>query len=107
MDVTVVVQNVGGWAGDEVAQLSVAVPISHSGAGGNAPIRQLEGFQRFHLTPGETQQITFHLTRDQLSAVTETGERVFKPGKFALWVGGGQPGYTSAGTSGIIDLSGV
>lgn len=99
--VSVTIRNVGARAGDEVAQLYV----SHADDGDSAPLRHLEGFARLHLAPGAAQTVSFMLTRAQLSVVSDTGARVFQPGRFALWVGGGQPGYTAAGVSGVIDLT--
>ncbi len=87
--ISVDVQNVGERAGDEVVQLYVSdveasVPV---------PIRQLQGFERIHLAPGETKTVTFTLTPRQLSLVDGEGRRVIEPGTFQVTVGGCQPGY--------------
>ncbi len=90
LDVSAVVENVGQRAGDEVAQLY----LSHMDSSAVVPIRQLAGFHRIQLAPGETQTLRFHLAPDQLAVVTSSGERVFEPGALDLSVGGGQPGFT-------------
>ena len=81
------VQNVGPRAGDEVVQLYVSdiaasVPVA---------IRQLQGFERLHLAPGETKRVTFTLTPRQLSLIDDQGRRVIEPGEFQVAVGGRQP----------------
>ncbi|KAH8433159.1 beta-glucosidase [Aspergillus melleus] len=58
-EVTASITNTGDVAGSEVAQLYVEIP--------NAPIRQLRGFDRVPLKVGETKQVTFLLTRRDLS----------------------------------------
>jgi hypothetical protein len=51
------VTNTGGRAGDEVVQLYV----SHPGAAAPRPIRELKGYQRISLQPGERKTVTFPL----------------------------------------------
>jgi len=85
--VSVDVQNVGERAGDEVVQLY----FSDTVASVPVPIRQLGGFVRLHLAPGEKQTVTFILTPRQLSLIDDTGRRVIEPGEFQLAVGGRQP----------------
>ena len=59
--VSVRVRNTSSRAGDEVVQLYV------DGAGGpDDPIRSLRGFQRIHLKAGETRQVDFTLSSEDL-----------------------------------------
>jgi len=84
--VSVEVQNTGGHAGDEVAQIylkSVEAPF---------PIWQLRGFERFHLEPGETRKITFDLNASHLTSVDEDGKEAIFPGEYRVAVGGCFPG---------------
>ena len=53
------VRNTGREAGDEVAELYLMPP--HDGNGGLSPNLQLEGFQRFHLAPGQIRHVIFRL----------------------------------------------
>ncbi len=57
LTVSVEVTNVGGVAGDEVVQLYL-----HQRHGRAArPVRELKGFSRIHLEPGERQTVTFEV----------------------------------------------
>jgi len=81
------VTNTGHVAGDEVAQLYLSFPSVPG-----APLKALRGFQRIHLEPGASQKVRFELKARDLSMVTEAGEPVVAEGKYAVSVGGGQPG---------------
>lgn len=83
--VTVDCKNTGARAGDEVAQLYI-----HQRTGTSTrPIRELKGFQRITLKPGEIRKLRFTLSAEDLSywsAVTH--DWVHDESKFDLWVGG-------------------
>ena len=61
--VSVDVQNVGAFGGDEVVQMYVGYPDSAL----VRPAKQLRGFKRIHLAVGETQTVTFPLRGEQLT----------------------------------------
>jgi beta-glucosidase len=62
--VTATVTNTGSVAGDEVAQLYISVP----GAGQNGtPVKQLRGFDKPSIPAGQSTEVTFKLTRRDLS----------------------------------------
>jgi beta-glucosidase len=83
--VSVDLTNTGKRVGDEVAQLYI-----HQRSGTSArPVRELKGFQRVTLKPGETRSLSFTLTPDDLkywSAVT--GGWVQDAATFDVWIGG-------------------
>jgi beta-glucosidase len=85
--VSVNVRNAGERAGDEVVQLY----LSDVQASVPVPNRQLAGFERVHLSPGEIKMITFELAPRQLSQIDDDGRRVIEPGAFQIAIGGGQP----------------
>ncbi len=87
LTVTVDVQNTGQRAGDEVVQ----VYLSDVEASAPVPIRQLVGFKRVHLEPGETQTVSFTLEPDRFSLIDDAGQRTIEPGRFQIAVGGRQP----------------
>lgn len=57
--VTTTLTNTGAVTAAEVAQLYVQIP--------NAPVRQLRGFEKVVLRPGESVEVGFALTRRELS----------------------------------------
>jgi len=85
VNVTVDVQNAGPRAGDEVAQLYL-----HQRSGTSArPVRELKGFQRVTLQPGETRNLRFTLRPEDLRYWTSVlGSWVQDAAKFDVWVGG-------------------
>ena len=85
VDVTVTVRNTGSRAGDEVPQLYVRaidppVPM---------PIKQLRGFDRVALQPGEARQVRFSLTPARDFAHYDPGAGTFtvSPGDYEIQVG--------------------
>jgi beta-glucosidase len=55
------------------------------------PHKTLAAFERVSLQPGEKKTVSFTISKDQLSSVTEQGQKVVKPGEYAISVGGAQP----------------
>lgn len=80
------VQNTGSVAGDTVAELYLIPPQN-----GVNPLRELEGFRRIHLAPGESQHLKFRLGSRQLSLVDADGKRSVQPGAYTVFIGGNQP----------------
>jgi beta-glucosidase len=58
------------------------------------PIRQLEGFTRVTLKPGESKTVEIKLEPRQFSLINSKDKRVIEPGYFIVSVGGKQPGFT-------------
>jgi len=85
--VTVTVENVGKRESDEVVQLYV----KDMEASVVVPHHSLRGFQRVHLRPRESKRLTFEIGQRELSMVDDDGRRVLEPGRFLIYVGGGQP----------------
>lgn len=87
LTVTVDVRNTGARAGDEVVQLYLSYPPTSP----RNPIRQLRGFTRVHLAPGEAKTVRFTLAPQDLALVNDAGQRVVETGEYRVSVGGGQP----------------
>ena len=79
--VSVTVENIGPCAGAEVVQLSVKAPQD----GLHRPIRELKGFQKIFLEPGQRQTVTFSLT-DRSFALWADGWKV-PGGTYAVQIG--------------------
>ena len=82
--VQVDVTNTGAVAGDAVAQIYI-----HQRAGSaSRPVRQLKGFRRIALKPGETQTLQFSLGKDELNFWSpQTKAWSVEPGIFDVWAG--------------------
>ncbi len=100
---SVEVENVGKVAGDEVVQ----VYITDDEASVPVPIRQLTGFERVHLEPGEKRKLSFTLDPQWMSIITDDGKRVVEPGAFTVTVGGGQPAGDTAYVQGTFMIVGT
>ena len=96
------VTNTGKVAGDEVAELYLTFPPI-----AGAPRRALRGFQRVHLSPGQSQVLHFALKSRDLGMVTEAGEPVIAEGQYTLSIGGGQPGTDAPPVAGSFTIHGT
>ena len=83
LKVSVDLENVGKRAGDEVVQLY----IRDVAASMTRPVKELKGFQRITLQPGEKRHVEFVLTKDQLGFWNRDLQFVVEPGEFKLMVG--------------------
>ena len=84
MTVTADVTNTGRREGDEVVQLYI-----HQKAGSDSrPMREMKGFERIALKPGETKTVSFLLGPDELGYwSTSAGKWLQDAADFDLWVG--------------------
>ena len=78
--VTLNVTNTGSREGDEVVQLYTRDVVSSV----TTYEKNLAGFERVHLVPGETKQVTFHLDRKQLELLNADMKWVVEPGEFVV-----------------------
>ena len=83
LTVSVDVANSGARAGDEVVQLYVQDEV----ASVTRPLKQLKGFSRITLQPGERRTVTFKLRSDDLAFYDAAARRVVEPGFFKVYVG--------------------
>jgi beta-glucosidase len=82
--VSVDVTNTGKVAGDEVAQLYVHDVQSSV----KRPVKELRGFERISLNPGQTKTVTFDLPANKLAFYDEQSHGfLVEPGAFDLLVG--------------------
>ena len=80
--VSVSVKNAGAFAGAEVVQLYMHAPQN----GLHRPLRELKGFQKVFLQPGESRTVTFTLTNRSF-AVWQDGWKV-PGGAYTVCIGG-------------------
>ncbi|HXD30383.1 MAG TPA: glycoside hydrolase family 3 N-terminal domain-containing protein [Pyrinomonadaceae bacterium] len=77
------VKNTGAVAGDEVVQLYTRDMVSSV----TTYEKNLRGFERIKLAPGETKLVTFHLVPDDLALWDRSMHFVVEPGVFRVMVG--------------------
>ena len=82
-EVTVRVTNSGSRTGDEVVQLYIRDQVSSV----TRPVKELRGFARVTLKPGESQNVSFTLGPEELSLIDRRMQRVVEPGRFDIMVG--------------------
>ncbi len=81
--VSIDLKNTGSREGDEVVQLYTRDLVSSV----TTYEKNLRGFERVHLQPGETRTVTFRLTRDDLALWDRNMRFVVEPGKFRVMIG--------------------
>jgi len=81
--VEVEVENVGGVEGDEVVQLY----IGREYASVTRPLKELKGFKRVSLKPGERKKVVFVLHTDVLAYYDKDMKLVVEPGEYKVMVG--------------------
>ncbi|WP_090603014.1 beta-glucosidase BglX [Parapedobacter koreensis] len=83
LQVSVGVTNTGNYAGEEVVQLYIRDLVGSV----TRPVKELKGFRKLRLEPGQSQQIVFDLTEEDLKFYNTELEHVAEPGEFAVFVG--------------------
>ena len=77
------IENTGDRVGEEVAQLYIHDVVASL----TRPVKELKGFRRLKLQPGETQVITLTLPVEELAFYDQAMRRVVEPGLFEVLVG--------------------
>lgn len=77
-------KNTGNRAATEIAQLYVRDLVGSV----TRPVRELKGFERIALEPGESREVTFTLPASRLAFWNDEGKLLLEPGDFYVWVGG-------------------
>lgn len=81
--VSVEVTNTGEVAGKEVVQLYIRDEYSSV----TRPVKELKGFEKVYLEPGQTKTVTFEIGYEQLHFLNDEMEWVVEPGTFQLMIG--------------------
>lgn len=84
LTITLPVTNTGSREGSEVIQLY----ISDLKSSLPRPVKELKGFSKVKLAPGETREVTFTIGKEALSFFDDARhEWIAEPGKFEAWIG--------------------
>lgn len=81
--VSVEVTNTGARIGDEIVQMYIRDQISSV----TRPVKELKGFARLTLKPGETKTVSFKITPDKLSFWDRNMNEAVEPGLFDIMLG--------------------
>lgn len=84
LKVTFDLENTGKYKGTEVVQLYVQDKVGSV----TRPVKELKGFMRVTLQPGEKKSLSFELPVSELAFWNIDMKHVVEPGDFALWVAG-------------------
>ena len=79
----VTVTNTGGMAGEEIVQLYITDLVSSR----TRPAKELKGFERVSLEPGESRTVSFTITEEDLAFYTAEDKWGAEKGEFKLWIG--------------------
>ncbi|MFW6088238.1 MAG: glycoside hydrolase family 3 N-terminal domain-containing protein [Gemmatimonadota bacterium] len=83
LSVEVTVTNAGERAGEEVVQLYVRDDV----ASVTRPVKELKGFERIRLEPGQSRTVSFRLPAESLAFYGPDLTRALEPGSFTVFVG--------------------
>lgn len=83
VEAKVTVTNTGSRDADEVVQLY----IRDLQASISRPVKELKGFQRIRLKAGERREVTFTVTRRELTFFDGEGNEIIEPGEFHIMTG--------------------
>lgn len=81
--VSITIKNTGKYSGEEVAQLYIRDKISST----VRPIKELKGFQKVSIEPGQTKELQFILTDKELGFYDGDGQFSVENGEFEVMVG--------------------
>lgn len=84
LTISAVVRNTGSRAGDEIVQLYVRDDV----ASVTRPVKELKGFRRIALQPGEQRAVRFDVPVQSFGFYTPALEYLVEPGWFTVWIGG-------------------
>jgi len=93
LKVQVNLENTGKRAGTEVVQLYLRDLVGSV----TRPVKELKGFRRLELRPGEKQTVTFEIPVCNLGFYNQALQYVVEPGKFNVMVGGNSAEVLTAG----------
>jgi beta-glucosidase len=80
---SVTVTNSGSYDGEEVVQLYINDPV----ASVTQPVKKMVGFQKIALKKGESREVSFTITEEELKFYNNDLKRIVEPGEFHVFLG--------------------
>jgi beta-glucosidase len=84
LSVKVTVSNTGAFDGEETVQLYIRDVVASI----TQPVKKLKAFQKISLKAGESREVTFNLSLEDLTFVNSDLKWIYEPGEFRVMVGG-------------------
>ena len=84
IDIAVDLINTGDLQAEEVVQLYVRDLVGNV----TRPVKELKGFKRIKLNPGQRERLSFSLHTDDLAFYDRNMQLITEPGQFHVWIGG-------------------
>jgi beta-glucosidase len=97
VDVKLTVTNSGNYGGEETVQLYIRDMVATV----TQPVKELKKFQKVYLKKGESKEVHFTLTTDDLKYVNSDLKWVYDPGAFKVFVGGNSRDVVEANLTGV------
>lgn len=88
IEVSATLTNTGRRDGDDVVQLYIHQQVATL----SQPVRELKGFERLSLQPGQSRTVSFTLQARELGFWDDQGRLRLEPGTFDVWVGDSSAG---------------
>jgi len=101
LQVSVTVRNVGEMTGDEVVQLYVRDPVASVAR----PVRELRGFKRVTLSPGEAVRVSFRLSPRQLALYGLDERWRVEAGRIEVMIGASSADIRAQGAFEIVNTA--
>jgi beta-glucosidase len=79
----IVVKNTGNRTGEETVQMYIGDPVASI----SRPVKELKGFKKVYLKPGESAVVEFEIGTEQLKFYNSELKKVWEPGMFNLYIG--------------------
>jgi beta-glucosidase len=89
------VSNTGNYDGEETVQLYIRDMVASIAR----PVKELKNFQKVFVKKGESKEIVFSITTDDLKFYNTDLKYVYEPGDFKVFVGGNSQQVREAGFS--------
>lgn len=90
---TITVTNTGNYDGEETVQLYIRDLFGSV----VRPVKELKSFQKVFLKKGESKEVTFTLTVDDLRFYNDKLQYIYEPGDFKVFMGGSSDNVKEAG----------
>jgi beta-glucosidase len=84
LEARITVSNTGSYEGEEVVQLYIHDKVASVAR----PVRELKGFQKINLAPGESKEVVFTITNEDLKFYRADMSYGSEPGEFTVYIGG-------------------